>query len=230
MTPPSTQQPRILVLVTSADRFADGRPTGIWLEEFAVPYNALLESGATLTVVSPKGGQAPIDPSSKPNAEQQVEWSGAEKVLHSTIPLTDSLQPANYDAVFIPGGHGPLFDLAVDPKVAALISDFARGGKPVASVCHGPAALLGVTLDDGRPFVAGKKVTAFSDSEEKAVGLDTKVPFSVQQRLISLGGLYSEGPNFHIYTVEDGNLITGQNPRSSGEVAKLLLDKLTKKF
>jgi putative intracellular protease/amidase len=224
----STQHPRILILVTSANKFADGRPTGIWLEEFATPYNALVHAGARVTVVSPKGGQVPIDPRSVAKPEQEAEWKKAEEALHSTVLLDPSVHATDYDAIFIPGGHGPLFDLAVDPSVAALISEFARAGKPIASVCHGPAALLGVTLADGKPFVQGRKLTAFSDAEEKAVGLEHEVPFSVQEKLISLGAQYSEGPNFGAYTVVDGTLITGQNPRSSGDVARLLLDRLQK--
>jgi putative intracellular protease/amidase len=224
----TTEHPRILILVTSANRFADGRPTGIWLEEFATPYDALVHAGARVTVVSPKGGQVPIDPRSAANPGQEAEWKEAEAELHSTIPLTPSVDARDYDAIFIPGGHGPLFDLAVDPSVATLISDFARAGKPVASVCHGPAALVGVTLADGKPFVQGRKLTAFSDAEEEAVGLQHEVPFSVQQKLTSLGAQYSQGPNFGGYTVVDSTLITGQNPRSSGDVARLLLDSLEK--
>ncbi|MFT4111279.1 type 1 glutamine amidotransferase domain-containing protein [Silvibacterium sp.] len=231
MTTPNVAQshaPRVLILVTSADKFSDGRPTGAWLEEFATPYNALVRGGAKVTVVSPKGGQAPVDPHSKGTTEQDEQWKDASLALRNTVALSPAIHAADYDAIFIPGGHGPLFDLAVDPNVAHLISEFARTGKPVASVCHGPAALLGVTLADGKPFVSGKKLTAFSDAEEKAAGLDAEVPLSVQQKLISLGGEYSQGKNFAAYTVEDGTLITGQNPASSEGVAKLLLKQLQK--
>jgi putative intracellular protease/amidase len=217
-----------LVLVTSADKFADGRPTGIWLEEFAIPYTVLVKAGAKVTVVSPKGGPTPIDPRSAPTPGQEAKWKDAAAVLRATMPLTAALHASDYDAIFIPGGHGPLFDLAADPAVAALISEFARTAKPVASVCHGPAALLGVTLADGTPFVRGKKLTAFSDAEEKAVGLQAEVPFSVQQRLTALGGEYTQGANFAVYAVTDGKLITGQNPASSGKVVELLLSQLQK--
>jgi putative intracellular protease/amidase len=218
--------PRVLMLVTSADHFANGTPTGLWLEEFAVPYNALLEGGAIITVVSPKGGATPIDPHSKATAEQAATWKKAAEVLANTQKMGSSLHAAEFDALFIPGGHGPLFDLAVDPEVARLTSEFARAGKVVGSVCHGPAALVQTTLADGTPFVKGKKVTAFSDAEEKAVGLESMVPFSVEQKLTALGGTYSLGPNFTVYAVEDGNLITGQNPPSSAKVAQMLLAKL----
>jgi len=218
--------PRVLVLVTSVDKFADGKPTGIWLEEFAVPYTALMNAGAQVTVVSPKGGQAPIDPRSAAKPEQEEKWRAAAEVLHTTKPLTSAIRASDYDAIFIPGGHGPLFDLATDSAVAKLISEFARASKPVASVCHGPAALLNVTLADGTPFVRGKKLTAFSDSEEKAAGLQAEVPFSVQQRLVALGGEYTQGPDFAPYALTDGTLITGQNPASSEKVVELLLTQL----
>ena len=207
--------PRVLMLVTSADKFDDGKPTGIWLEEFAVPYTALVNAGARVTVVSPKGGQTPIDPRSAATSEQEAKWKAASEALRTTELLSASIKAIDYDAIFIPGGHGPLFDLATDPAVAALISEFARTGKPVASVCHGPAALVGVTLADGSPFVRGKKLTAFSDAEEKAVGLQDEVPFSVQQRLAALGAVYTQGANFAAYALTDGTLITGQNPASS---------------
>lgn len=223
---PAQSAPRVLVLVTSADKFADGKPTGIWLEEFAVPYTALVNAGVKVTVVSPKGGQTPIDPRSKAKPEQDARWKAAAEALRTTLPLSSAIRAGDYDAIFIPGGHGPLFDLATDPVAAALISAFAQTGKPVASVCHGPAALMHVTLADGTPFVSGKKLTAFSDSEEKAVGLQAEVPFSVQQRLTALGGQYTQGPDFAPYALADGTLITGQNPASSEKVVELLLAQL----
>lgn len=220
--------PRILILVTSADRFSDGRQTGTWLEEFATPYNAFIRAGAKVTVASPKGGASPIDPHSEGSPEKELQWKDARLALASTVPV-ETIRTGEHDAIFIPGGHGPLFDPATDPKVAATISAFARTGKPVASVCHGPAALIGVTLKDGTPFVHGKKVTAFSDNEEQAAGLSSEVPFSVEQKLASLGGQYSHGPNFQSYAVVDGTLITGQNPASSERVAELLLQQLASK-
>lgn len=220
------QAPRVLMLVTSADHFANGRPTGLWLEEFAVPYVALAEGGAQITVVSPKGGATPVDPHSAATPAQAEAWKTAASALAHTQKLTADLHAADYDALFIPGGHGPLFDLAVDAEAARLISEFARAGKPVGSVCHGPSALLNATLADGTPFVKGKKLTAFSDAEENAAGLSSLVPFSVEQRLTALGASYSQGPNFAEYAVSDGTLVTGQNPASSRKVARLLLEQV----
>jgi putative intracellular protease/amidase len=220
--------PRMLIVVTSVDQFANGRPTGVWLEEFATPYMILTHDSVRVTVVSPRGGPAPIDPRSVPKPDQEAAWKGAIEALHATQPLTAAFNANGYDAVFIPGGHGPLYDLGTDPAVAALISDFVRKGRPVASVCHGPAALLGVTLADGTSFVTHKKLTAFSDAEEQTAGTQAEVPYSVQQRLIALGAQYSQGSNFADYTVVDGQLITGQNPASSEKVAELLLARLRK--
>jgi putative intracellular protease/amidase len=220
------QHPRVLILVTSADKFPDGRPTGLWLEEYAIPYDTFAKAGFEMTVVSPKGGETPVDPRSKGTAEQENAWANAIKALHTATRLSSSIRANDFDAIFIPGGHGPLFDLAIDPQSVKLISEFARSGKPVASVCHGPAALIGVTLTNGEPFVKGKKVTSFSDSEEVAADSQHTVPFSVQQKLTALGGHYSQGANFTEYTVADGNLITGQNPSSSGKVAQLLLEAI----
>lgn len=221
-----SRAPRVLFLVTSADHFANGERTGLWLDEFAVPYQALTQAGIEVTVFSPRGGKAPVDLRSASKPEEQALWKQVASVLDATRPLTASVHAADYDAIFIPGGHGPLFDLAGDPQTARVISEFARTGKPVASVCHGPASLLGATLADGTPFVRGKKLTAFSDAEEKAAQLDALVPFSVEQRLKALGAEYTQGPNFAAYALVDGNLITGQNPASSAKVAELLIAQL----
>jgi putative intracellular protease/amidase len=219
-------KPRVLIIVTSADKFPDGKPTGMWLEEYAVPYQIMLQQGYELTVVSPKGGVAPVDPRSAAKGDQETQWADALKARGATIKLTKAIQAKDFDAVFIPGGHGPLFDLATNSQSIQLISDFARAGKPVASVCHGPAALVGVTLANGDPFVNGKKLTSFSDAEEKAADAQLMPPFSVQQKLVELGAIYSQGANFAEYTMVDGNLITGQNPTSSRKVAQLLLEAI----
>lgn len=221
-----SRAPRVLFLVTSADHFANGERTGLWLDEFAVPYQALMQAGVEVTVFSPRGGKAPVDLRSASKPEEQERWKQVAPVLDATRPLTALVHAAEYDAIFIPGGHGPLVDLASDPQTARVLSEFARSGKPVASVCHGPASLLGAMLADGRPFVRGKKLTAFSDAEEKAAKLDALVPFSVEQRLKSLGAEYTQGPNFAAYALADGNLITGQNPASSAKVAALLIAQL----
>jgi putative intracellular protease/amidase len=218
--------PRVLILVTSAGRI-DGQATGMWLEEFAAPYEALVQAGAKITVFSPRGGETPVDPHSRSKPDEEALWRKVAGILQKTVPLSGSVHASDYDAIFIPGGHGPLIDLATDVQAARLISEFARAGKPVASVCHGPAAFAGVTLANGKPFVSGRKLTAFSDAEEKEAALFKRVPFSVQQKLTSLGAQYSQGPNFSEYAVADGNLITGQNPASSKKVATLLLQQLS---
>jgi putative intracellular protease/amidase len=220
------QAPRVLILVTSAGQ-VDGQASGMWLEEFATPYQTLVQSKAKVTVVSPKGGETPVDPHSKSKPEEEAMWRKVAAVLRKTVPLTSAVHASDYDAIFIPGGHGPLVDLAVNAEAARLISEFARSGKPVASVCHGPAALAGVTMADGKPFVSGRRMTAFSDAEESAAALFKQVPFSVQQKMTTLGARYSQGANFSEYAVVDGNLITGQNPASSGKVAALLLEQLS---
>lgn len=216
-------RPRVLIIVTSADRFPSGQPTGMWLEEYATPYEMMLKQGYQITVASPKGGESPIDPRSAARGEQAALWADALKAHLDTVKLS-TLRAEDFDAVFIPGGHGPLFDLATDPVSIALLDGFARTGKPIASVCHGPAALAGVTLANGDPLVKGKRVAAFSDSEEHG----GEVPFSVQQRLIALGGRYSQGPDYQPYALEDGALILGQNPASSAQVAQMLIDQLEK--
>jgi len=222
----SKLHPRILILVTSADRFANGQPTGLWLEEYAVPYNAFAQSGFAITVVSPKGGVAPVDPRSKGTPEQEKQWAEATKSLQSTLRLSSAIRAADFDGIFIPGGHGPLFDLATDEQAIQLISQFAQSGKQIASVCHGPAALVAVTLSNGEPLVKGRRITSFSDAEEKAAGSETLVPFSVQQKLAALGAQYSQGKDFAEYAVADGNLITGQNPSSSAKVADMLIHRM----
>ncbi len=219
--------PRVLILTTSADHFPDGHPTGLWLEEFAVPYVALSGAGVDVTVVSPLGGQVPIDPRSEPSAVQRDDWGAAIDELGQTAKLDDSYRAADYDALFVPGGHGAMMDLAVDPAVAALVSDFARSGKIVAAICHGPAALVGATLADGTPLVRGKRVTSFTDAEEVAAQLQDAVPFSLQQKLTSLGARFLPGTDFADHVVRDGELITGQNPRSSQSLADLLVAALT---
>lgn len=224
----AAQGSKVLILATSVDQFTTAdRKTGVWLEEFAVPYSLFIKAGLEVTVVSPKGGAVPIDPASLPKTDQQkAAWSDGMAALKNSLALGPEVKAADYDAIFIPGGHGPLFDLATSTEAARLVSDFARTGKIVASVCHGPAGFLGATLADGSPFVKGKKLTSFSDSEEgKGSSI---VPFSVQQKLIALGASYTKGPDYQPYAVVDGNLITGQNPASSQKVGKLLLAALKK--
>ncbi len=226
----------LMVLISHADLGNTGKKTGFWIEEFAAPYYVLADAGAIITVASPKGGQPPVDPKSEePDAQTPAtkrfyqDLQAIDKVAN-TIKLAD-LKMDQYDAVFYPGGHGPLWDLANDTNSIALIEHLYNNQKPVAFVCHAPAALVKVNLENGQPLVKGKKVTGFSDTEEEAVGLTTIVPFLLEEELKKLGAIYSKGSDWASYVVEDGLLITGQNPASSEAVAHLLLKALAdKKF
>lgn len=227
--------PRILMVLTSHDRLGDtGRKTGFWLEEFAAPYYLLRDAGADVTLASPKGGQPPIDPKSdEPGAETPAmkRFSGdpeAQRALANTVRLS-TVSPDDFDAVFYPGGHGPLWDLAEDRSSVALIEGFHREGKPVGAVCHGPAVLRHAKAPDGSPLVKGKRVTGFANTEEEAVGLTGTVPFLVEDMLKASGGEYSKGPDWSSHTAVDGNLVTGQNPASSEATARALLEVLAAK-
>ncbi len=205
-----------------------GKKTGFWVEEFASPYYVFVDAGAEITIASPAGGQPPVDPKSE-EAEAQTPstlrfYKDREAIyqLANTIKLSD-IHFNNYDAVFYSGGHGPLWDLANDKTSIKLIEDFYNSQKPIAFVCHAPAALLKTKAENGEPLVKGKKVTGFSDTEEEAVGLTKVVPFLLEEELKKLGAHYSKGADWGSYTQQDGLLITGQNPKSSEAVAKLLL-------
>lgn len=219
------------MVLTSHDKLAEtGKKTGFWLEEFAAPYYAFKDAGAEITLASPAGGQPPLDPNSD-TADAQTEYterfkqdSAAQEHLASTHKLAE-INSADYDAVFYPGGHGPLWDLAVDLKSIALIEDFVNSDKPVAFVCHAPAALKNVKVN-GEYLVKDKKVTGFSNTEEAAVGLTDVVPFLLEDALQQNGGLYEKGADWQSYVVEDGLLITGQNPASSEETAQRLIKRL----
>ncbi|WP_417811052.1 type 1 glutamine amidotransferase domain-containing protein [Thalassospira alkalitolerans] len=223
---------RILMIVTSHDKMGDtGHKTGIWLEELAAPYFRFRDAGAEITLASPKGGQPPLDPNSQvPDALTKAtkRFKGdeaAQKAFANTVTL-DGLNADDFDAIFYPGGHGPLWDLATDAKSIALIEAFVAQDKPVAAVCHGPAALVNAKTKDGKPLVAGKKVTGFTNDEEKAVGLEKVVPLLIEDEFKKQGGLYERGDMWASYAVVDGKLVTGQNPGSSDatadEVMKLL--------
>ncbi len=223
---------RILMIVTSHDQMGDtGHKTGIWLEEFAAPYYRFLDAGAEITLASPKGGQPPLDPNSQvPDALTDAtarfeKDEAAQKAFANTVKL-DGLNADDFDALFYPGGHGPLWDLATDAKSIALVEAFVAQNKPVAAVCHGPAALVNAKGSDGKPLVADKKVTGFTNDEEKAVGLEKVVPLSIEDEFKKQGGLYERGDMWASYAVVDGKLVTGQNPASSDatadEVMKLL--------
>lgn len=221
----------ILIVITSNDRFGDtDKPTGFWLEELAAPYYIFKDAGATLTLASPKGGRPPVDPGSdQPDARTKYTKrfkrdADAQMALDNTVALHE-VDPTRFDAVFYPGGHGPLWDLVDDEHSIATIERLYAAGKPVASVCHGPAVLRH-TRHQNKPLVEGKKVTGFSDSEEKAAGLSDAVPFSVQQMLEKNGGHFSSAGDWQSHAVVDGNLITGQNPASSKAVAEAVLAQL----
>ncbi|MCX3308338.1 type 1 glutamine amidotransferase domain-containing protein [Pantoea vagans] len=225
---------KILMVLTSHDELGTtGKKTGFWLEELAAPYYAFLDAGAEITLASPKGGQPPLDPKSDEPDSQTDETrrfhadSAAQAALASTVRL-DTVNQETFDAVFYPGGHGPLWDLANDKHSISLIEQTLQAGKPVALVCHAPGVLRDVKNADGTPLVKGKKVTGFTNSEEEGVGLTDVVPFLVEDVLKQNGGLYSRGDDWQSYTVQDGLLITGQNPGSSAETAKVLLASLAK--
>jgi putative intracellular protease/amidase len=223
---------RILIVLTShSDLGNTGEKTGFWVEEFAAPYYVLADAGAELTIASPKGGQPPVDPKSEaPDAQTAAtkRFYGDDKLMDKvahTIKLSE-VNEADFDAVFYPGGHGPLWDLATDALSIALIEDFYKHNKPVAFVCHAPAALVNVKAPNGEPLVKDKEVTGFSNSEEEAVKLTMVVPFLLEDQIKKLGGHYSSGPDWGVYVKTDGLLITGQNPASSEAAANQLLKAL----
>jgi putative intracellular protease/amidase len=223
---------KILMVLTSHDQLGNtGKKTGFWLEEFAAPYFAFKDAGAQLTLASPKGGQPPLDPKSdEPDAQTAAterfrKDPAAQSALASTA-LLGSVRAEDYDAVFYPGGHGPLWDLTEDKVSIALIEAFYKAGKPVAFVCHAPGVLRHVKGADGQPLVKGKRVTGFTNSEEEAVQLTNVVPFLVEDMLQEKGGIYSKGDDWASYVVTDGLLLTGQNPASSEAAAEALLTKL----
>lgn len=223
---------KVLFVLTSHDELGDtGKKTGFWVEEFAAPYYILADKGVEITIASPKGGQPPIDPTSQqPDAQTEdtkrfdKDEALQEKLAKSLILST--VNEADYDAVFYPGGHGPLWDLANDTDSIKLIEDFYNADKPVALVCHAPAALKNVKAADGNPLVKGKIVTGFTNEEEDAVQLTSIVPFLVEDMLKGNGAEYEKTEAFGIKVVTDGMLITGQNPASSGPAAEKLLSML----
>jgi len=224
-----------MVLTSHGELGNTGEKTGFWIEEFAAPYYVLADAGAEMTLASPKGGQPPVDPKSE-SADSQTTATKRfyrdneliDKVAH-TFKLSE-VNEADFDAVFYPGGHGPLWDLSADPISITLIENFYKHNKPVTFVCHAPAALLKVKAPDGVPLVKDKAVTGFSNSEEDAVKLTKVVPFLLEDELKKLGALYSKGADWSPYVKQYGLLITGQNPASSEEAARLLLAAIEKKI
>jgi len=223
---------KILMILTSHDQLGNtGKKTGFWLEEFATPYYVFKDANADITLASPNGGQPPLDPKSdEPDFQTEAtkRFKGdvdAQAALANTLKLSDIL-PGNYDAVFYPGGHGPLWDLAENRSSIALIGSMYASGKVVATVCHASSVLLHAKGQDGFPLVKGKSVTGFSNTEEDAVQLSEVVPFLVEDELKVKGAIYSKVDDWLPYTITDGNLITGQNPASSESVAKAVIEKI----
>lgn len=216
----------ILMIVTSSGEMENGKPTGLWLEEFAVPYEVFTEAGYEVVVASTKGGQAPVDPRSMPDKPTEAE-KNALKLLENTIAL-ENLPKVQMDAVFFAGGHGTMFDFPKHPEVQKIVSNAFEINLPIGLVCHGPAALVGATTEKGEPVAKGRKVTGFTNSEEAAVNLTDDMPFLLEDTLKEQGAEFSSADNFKPHIVVDRNLVTGQNPPSSKPAAEALL-KLLKK-
>lgn len=224
-------QPRILIVTTSNGTMgATGKPTGLWLEELTTPYFTFAEAGARVTLASIKGGIIPVDPRSiepgdaEPESVARFRADGVAKGALDQSHALAALDGGSFDAIFLPGGHGTMWDLPCNATLAALISKMWREGKVVGAVCHGPAGLLSAVETDGEPLVKGKAVAAFTDAEERAAGLDADVPFLLESRLRELGALFENGEPFAPYAIADGRLVTGQNPASSRATAQLVLD------
>ena len=223
---------RILMVLTSHDRLGDtGKKTGFWLEEFAAPYYVFKDAGAEITLASPQGGQPPLDPKSDDESAQTDATrrfkadAEAQRQLATTVPLA-SVRAGDFDAVFYPGGHGPLWDLAEDAQSIALIEKTFAAKKPLALVCHAPGVLRHAKAPGGEPLVKGRKVTGFTNSEEEGVQLTQVVPFLVEDMLKANGGEYAKGADWAPFVLTDGTLVTGQNPASSEPAAKALLQLL----
>ena len=223
---------KILMVLTSHDKLGDtGKQTGFWLEEFAAPYYVFKDAGAEITLASPKGGQPPVDPSSDAEDAQTDDTrrfkvdTAAQNHLATTHKLSE-MTAEGFDAVFYPGGHGPLWDLAEDTDSKRLIEAFVAADRPIGAVCHAPAVFRHTLGKDGKPLVSGRRVTGFSNSEEEAAGLTKVVPFLLEDMLKAKGGAYEKGTDWSSFVLVDGKLITGQNPASSAEAAKEVLSLL----
>src|ERR1700750_3242127 len=226
---------KILMVITSHDQLGNtGRKTGFWLEELAAPYYVFKDAGVEITLASPKGGRPPLDPkSNEPEFRTDLTLrfekdSAAETQLDKTLRL-DSVRQEDFDSVFYPGGHGPMWDLAEDKHSIKLIESFLAAGKPIGIVGHSTGALHHVKTPDGKPLVQGKEVTGFTNGEEEAVGLTKVVPFLVEDEMLRLGAIFSKKANWEVHVVDDGLLTTGQNPASSGPAAKFLIAKLNER-
>lgn len=220
---------KILIIITSTGAMPSGEPTGVWLEELATPYYAFRDAGFEVVLVTTEGGPVPIDPRSREDVSQTSRRFLEDPEAMARIADTPALREVNaadFDALFLPGGHGTMWDLPNNPELAAALSKALAEGRVVGAVCHGPAGLVGVKRADGRPVVEGRKLTAFTDEEERAVNLHDEVPFLLETRLRELGARFEEAPNFEPLAVRDGNLVTGQNPASSQRTAELVIEAL----
>lgn len=215
---------KVLIVVTNHAEIYEGRSTGIWLTEFAEAYLEFVEKGYNVTVASPLGGRGPIDPGSIDSATPQ-RLLDTQKHLENTLKLAE-VASNEFDAIFLPGGHGTMYDLPDNRKLQELLRDFYEAGKIVAAVCHGPAGLVGAKLSNGNPLVAGKRISAFTDREEAATTLDRHLPFLLESKLRDLGAIYVAAPNWTIHYEVDGNLITGQNPQSTLVVTQAVIAQL----
>ncbi|MCP3029404.1 type 1 glutamine amidotransferase domain-containing protein [Halobacillus sp. A5] len=215
---------KVLMVVTNHDKINEDTPTGIWLSEFGEAYNEFKQHGYEVTVASPRGGQSPIDPNSVSD-DEPAEILDTKEHLENTVPL-ESISAEAFDAIFLPGGHGTMFDFPDNQKLQQLLRDFYEADKVVAAVCHGPSGLAGATLTNGEPLVKGKRVNAFTDSEEVDTTLDQHMPFLLESRLRELGAEFLSGPNWSEHVEVDGRLITGQNPQSTLAVSKESIKQL----
>jgi putative intracellular protease/amidase len=225
---------KVLVVLPSHDQLGNtGQKTGYWLEEFTDPYYKFIDSGYEVTIASPRGGKPPVDPKSTQKENQSESTKrlerdkSAQEKLENTLALSQ-VSASDYDTLFLPGGHGPMWDLSSDENMKKIVEDFYSDKKIVSAVCHGPAGLLQATDRNGNSILKGKKITGFTNNEESAVGLTKTVPFSLENRMKELGGKFEKGQDFKPFIVSDGLLITGQNPKSALPAAEKVVEILGK--
>ncbi|WNQ09014.1 type 1 glutamine amidotransferase domain-containing protein [Paenibacillus aurantius] len=215
---------KILMVVTNHTTITDDHKTGLWLEEFAVPYNVFKQNGYEVKVKSIEGGEVPLDPNSI-EGEKNADWAEAEKELTHTAKLSRE-DAQGFDAVFLPGGHGTMFDFPDNPVLQHILQTFAEDGRVIAAVCHGPAGLVNATYKDGTPIVKGKNISAFTDEEEIEMQLDRHMPFLLEKTLRERGAKFHSGPKWTDFSIRDGQLVTGQNPQSSESTARKVIEAL----